>query len=270
MPKAKITEHKHTSKSFCLVLSICLSSSAFVSMAANPSNSPPAVVAPDADMQKLIESARVRKAKEWQEQSQKAMNPSVPLPTAIPFALAPQTDAAKLRKTSDIEQPRVWSIMASSQGEVVAEVLYQEKIYTVQANRPVRMGPWHMVSLNSQQLVMQRALTAAEKKKWPRQLKAAERKSMEDTGVQVELFAPDRGIGMESYFPGENESAEQAHSNNFVLPASALRAANLPVAAAMPTAAPAMPSSGTGNSPTSPMSPKLSGQSTQPVSTGKR
>jgi hypothetical protein len=221
-------------------------------------------------MQKLIEAARTRKAKEWQEQSRKAINPSADLSGLAPPIAMPSPAPAAPRKTNELEQPRVWSILVSAMGDVVAEVLYQEKIYTVQANRPVRMGPWHMVSLDNQQLVMRRDLTAAEKKKWPRQLKSAERKSLEDTGVQVALFAPDQGISMESYFPGDNESESQTHTNNFVLPASALRAANLPVASAMPGSAQSMPPFGSGNSLTSPIPPKFSGQSPQPAAAGKR
>jgi hypothetical protein len=220
--------------------------------------------------QQLIEAARIRKAKEWQEQSKKATNPNADVTAlAAPIAIPTPSPVAP-SKTNELDQPRVWSIMVSAQSDVTAEVLYQEKIYTVQANRPVRMGPWHMVSLNSQQLVMRRDLTGAEKKKWPRHLKAAERKSLEVTGVQVELFAPDRGISMESYFPSENGSEVQAHSNNFVLPASALRAANLPVAAALPPSALATPPGAF--SPTLPNAQpsNVPGQSKQPAIANKR
>ncbi len=277
MPKAKTTERNHPSKMRTRAMALWLCGSAFTAVLANPNSPTPAVVAPgtvttapNADMQQLIEAARIRKAKEWQEQSKKAINPGADVPAlAAPIAI-PAASLVPSSKTNELEQPRVWSILVSAQSDVTAEVLYQEKIYTVHANRPVRMGPWHMVSLNSQQLVMRRDLTAAEKKKWPRQLKAAERKSLEVTGVQVELFAPDPGISMESYFPDENESDKQTHSNNFVLPASALRAANLPVAAAMPGSAQGMSPFGSGNSLTSPVPPKFSGPSPQPAATGKR
>lgn len=264
MPKAKTTETKHPRNHLAQVMALWLCCSALHVFAANPGTPTPAPVvkgtvtpaptpAPtasnqtaantpvnataNADMEALIEAARVRKAKEWQEQSKKAINPVAEQPAVVAPVGIPTPSPVAPRKNNDLDQPRVWSILSSVKGDVIAEVLYQEKIYTVQANRPVRMGPWHMLSLNSQQLVMRRDLTAAEKKKWPRQLKASERKMLEDTGVQVDLFAPDSGVSMDSYFPGENHSESQTHSNNFVLPASALRAANLPVPGAWPASA---------------------------------
>lgn len=258
-------------------MALWLCGSAFTAVLANPNSPTPAVVAPgtvttapNADMQQLIEAARIRKAKEWQEQSKKAINPGADVPAlAAPIAI-PAASLVPSSKTNELEQPRVWSILVSAQSDVTAEVLYQEKIYTVHANRPVRMGPWHMVSLNSQQLVMRRDLTATEKKKWPRQLKPSQRKLLEDTGVQVELFAPDRGISMESYFPSENGAAVQTHSNNFVLPASALRAANLPVAGSLPPPALATPPGAFSPAMQNAQPANVSGQSNQPATAAKR